>query len=136
MAKRSEQEPRWLTRRMLDVMHADQLHQHGGSAGVRDDGLIESALARPKNRLAYGEDVDLADLAAAYAVGLAKNHGYVDGNKRVAFMALYVFLGLNGLLFEAPEPEVVEVMTDVAAGASTEAELAAWVRDHAQGRGH
>jgi death-on-curing protein len=128
MTKRTGQEPRWLTRRMLDVIHADQLHQHGGSAGVRDDGLVESTLARPKNRLTYGEDVDLADLAAAYAVGLAKNHGYVDGNKQVAFMALYVFLGLNGLRLNAPEPEVVRVMMDGATGTLDEAELADWVR--------
>lgn len=132
MTKRKEREPRWLTRRMLDVIHAEQIHQHGGSAGVRDDGLIESALARPKNRLAYGEDVDLADLAATYAVGLAKNHGYVDGNKRIAFTALYVFLGLNGRRLEAPEPEVVQTTIDVAAGNVGEAELAAWVRKKAR----
>lgn len=134
MTKRMEQALRWLTRRMLDAIHADQRHQHGGSAGVRDGGRIESALARPKNRLTYGEDVDLADLAAAYAVGLAKNHGYVDGNKRVAFMAVYVFLGLNGLRLDAPEPEVVRVMMDVAAGTLGEAELAVWVREHVQKR--
>lgn len=133
MAKRKE--PHWLTRRMLDVIHADQLQQHGGSGGVRDDGLIESALARPMNRLIYSEEVDLADLAAVYAVGLAKNHGYVDGNKRVALMALYVFLGLNGQRLDAPEPEVVQVMLDVAAGTLSEAELAVWVRDHLQERG-
>jgi death-on-curing protein len=130
MAKRTEQERRRLTRWMLDVMHADQLHQHGGSTSVRDDGLIESALARPQNRLAFGDDVDLADLAAAYAVGLAKNHGYTDGNKRVAFMALYVFLGLNGQRLVAPEPEVAQVMLDVAAGTTGEVELAVWVRKH------
>lgn len=123
-------EPRWLSRTLLDVIHADLIAQHGGSTGVRDDGLIDSALARPQNKLAYGEDVDLADLAAAYAVGLAKNHGFIDGNKRVAFMALYVFLGLNGFVLDATEPDAVRIMTDVATGAVGESELAAWVRYH------
>ncbi len=128
-------EPRWLTRRMLDAIHADQIRQHGGSPGVRDDGLIESALARPKNVFAYGGPNDLADLAASYAVALAKNHGYIDGNKRVAFLALFVFLGLNGKRLVAEEPEVVRVMLDVATGAVKEESLAAWVRAHIQERG-
>ena len=89
-------EPRWLTRRMLDVLHDAQLREHGGSPGTRDEGLLESALARPQHKFAYAKRPDLATLAAAYAFGLARNHGYVDGNKRTAFMAAYVFLGLNG----------------------------------------
>lgn len=117
---------------MLDAFHADQLHQHGGTPGLRDEGMIESALARPRHRYQYGEDADLSDLGAAYAFGLAKNHGYVDGNKRIAFMALYVFLGLNGKRLLAPEPEVVQVMTGVASGELDEEELAAWVRDHVE----
>ena len=135
MADRPEREPRWLSRRMIDAMHADQLRQHGGSPGVRDDGLVESALARPKNRYHYSEAVDLADLASAYAAGLAKNHGFVDGNKRIGFVALYVCLGLKGLRLTATEPEAVRVMTAMAAGMLTGAELATWVRDHVQARG-
>ncbi len=125
------EEPVWLSRTLLDVVHADLIAQHGGSTGVRDDGLIESALARPQNTLAYGGAVDLAALAAAYAVGLAKNHGYIDGNKRIAFMAMYVFLGINGVELDAPEPEVVRIMTDVATGAVGEAEMAVWIRENA-----
>jgi death-on-curing protein len=96
---------------------------------VRDRGLIESALARPLQRWTYDESADLANLAASYGFGLAKNHGFVDGNKRVAFMALYVFLGLNGRDLDAPEPEVVSVMLAVAGGELGEDELAAWVRE-------
>ena len=124
------QEPRWLTRRMLDAIHADQIRQHGGSPGVRDGGLIDSALARPRNRLAYEEHADLAELAASYAAGLARNHGYIDGNKRVAFMALYVFLGLNGKRLVADEADVVQVMLRVATGEMDEQHLASWLRSH------
>jgi death-on-curing protein len=91
--------------------------------------LIESALARPLQRWTYDESADLADLAASYAFGIAKNHGFVDGNKRTAFLALYVFLGLNGKDFDAAEPEVVSVMLAVAGGELSEDELAAWVRE-------
>jgi len=119
---------------MVDVIHADQLRQHGGSGGVRDNGLIESALARPRNRYLYESDADLLDLGAAYAIGLAKNHGFIDGNKRVAFMAVYVFLGLNGLRLVASETEAVRVMTDIAAGAMSEAALARWLRQNTRSR--
>lgn len=124
-------EPRWLSRKLVDAIHLDQLRQHGGAAGVRDDHALESALARPRNRWAYRPDSDLATLAAAYGYGLAANHGYNDGNKRVAFMAMYVFLGLNGQELEAPETEVVEVMLALAAGDLGEAELADWLRRQA-----
>lgn len=129
-------EPRWLTRRMIDAIHADQHRQHGGFPGVNDDGLIESALARPRNRWAYADTdpPDLADLAASYGFGLAKNHGFRDGNKRVAFMAMYVFLGLNGQRIGVEEPVVVELMKDVAAGACSESELADWLRAHTEPR--
>jgi death-on-curing protein len=120
--------PKWLTRRMLDVLHDAQLREHGGSPGVRDDGLLESALARAPHKWAYATKPDLATLAAAYVFGLAKNHGYVDGNKRVAFMAGYVFLGLNGQDLEAPEPDVVRTIEGVADGRVTEAGLAEWIR--------
>lgn len=113
---------------MVDAMHQAQLREHGGSPGVRDDGLIESALARPRNKMAYARQPDLATLAAAYAFGLAKNHGYADGNKRVAFMAAYVFLGLNGCEVVAEEAEVVVMIEGLAAGRVTERALSNWFR--------
>ena len=97
---------------------------------MRDDGALESALARATNRWHYGEAVDLAALAAAYGFGLARNHGYTDGNKRVGFVAMAVFLELNGCRLEAPEGEVVTTMLGVAAGRTSEEELAEWVREH------
>ena len=126
-------EPKWMQRAWVEAIHADQIKQHGGSPGVRDEGLIESALARPRNLFAY-EGQDLARLAAAYAYGLGRNHGFIDGNKRIAFQTMYVFLGLNGWRLTAEEPGVVQVMLDVAAGTMSEADLAAWVRDHIESR--
>lgn len=122
-------EPTWLTRQIIDFLHQEQIGEHGGSFGVRDDGLIESALSRPQQKWVYAPGADVFTLAAAYAYGLAKNHGYIDGNKRAAFMAAYVFLGLNDFDLDAPEPEVVEIVTDLASGALTEDEFAAWLRD-------
>jgi death on curing protein len=114
------------------VLHDAQLRAHGGAAGVRDDGMLESALARPHQKWTYADAPDLATLAAAYAFGLAKNHGYVDGNKRVAFMAAYVFLGLNGKDLDADEPDVVRTIERLAAGRLTESALADWFRAHIQ----
>lgn len=122
-------EPRWVTRAQLDAIHHAQLSEHGGSTGVRDEDLLESALSRVRNKFAYGE-TDLSALAAAYAFGLAKNHGFVDGNKRTAFQAMYVFLGINGHDLDVGEPEVVDVMNRLASGKMTEAAFAAWVRAH------
>lgn len=121
---------------MIDAIQADQLRQHGGFPGMNDEGLIESALARPRNRWSYAEDraPDLAELAAAYGFGLVKNHGFRDGNKRIAFLATYVFLGLNGQRITAEEPAVVELMKDVAASACSESELAHWLRTHTKPR--
>jgi death on curing protein len=121
-------EPRWLTRQMLDAMHEAQLREHGGMPGVRDEALVESALARPRNKIAYSAKRDWAVLAAAYAFGLAKNHGFIDGNKRIAFVAAYVFLGLNGHELDATESEVVAIMEGVAAGTVKESALAKWFR--------
>lgn len=122
--------PHWLTRRMLDALHDAQLREHGGSPGVRDEGLLESALARPQQKWAYAAKPDVGMIAAAYAFGLAKNHGYVDGNKRAAFMAAYVFLGLNGHDLDADEPAVVDTMERVAGGTLSEVALAEWFRAH------
>jgi death-on-curing protein len=121
-------EPMWVTRSMIDAIHEAQLREHGGSSGVRDEGLLDSALHRP-NKFAYGEH-DLSVLAAAYAFGIAKNHAFVDGNKRTAFVTAALFVALNGQDLVADEPEVVDVMTRLASGKLTERECAAWVRAH------
>ncbi|HLL82388.1 MAG TPA: type II toxin-antitoxin system death-on-curing family toxin [Longimicrobium sp.] len=96
---------------------------------MRDEGLIASALARPQNRWGYSQDVDLPELAASYGFGRTKNHGFIDGNKRVGYMAMYVFLGINGLDIEASEDEVVILMTGVASGERSENDLAEWLRE-------
>lgn len=125
-------EPIWLKRVWVDAIHFQQLQRFGGLYGVRDAGAIDSALARPRNQWVYQDERNLADLAAAYGFGLTRSHGYVDGNKRVGFVAMAVFLDINGWNLEAPEPEVVAMMVAVASGALAEAELAAWVRSHIQ----
>ena len=121
-------EPRWLNQIMIDFIHADQIRQHGGTPGLRDPGLLSSALARAPQCWRYDPDADIPRLAAAYGFGLANNHPFVDGNKRVAFMAMYVFTGLNGYRLVAPEPTVVNLMLDVAGGKLDEAGLAVWLR--------
>jgi len=114
---------------MVEAIHDAQLREHGGSPGVRDKGLVQSALARPQHKVAYGSRVDLATLAAAYPFGLARNHGFVDGNKRTAIMSAYVFLGLNGHDLEAAEPDVATTIEAVASGRLTEVALAKWIRE-------
>ena len=121
-------EPRWLTFSIIIAIHADQLSKHGGTGGLRDQGLLRSALERPRNRGHYAPDSDRAGLAAAYGFGIARNHPFIDGNKRVAFQAMYVFLGLNGLRIESPEEEVVALVLSLAAGQIDEPQLAAWLR--------
>ena len=119
-------EPLWLDKRIALAMHEMLIRDYGGSAGVRDEGLLESALARPQNQVAYG-DPTLAEMAAAYAFGIARNHPFVDGNKRTALMAAYAFLRMNGLRLTAPEVEAATVIRDLAAGEIGESELAAWI---------
>ena len=119
-----------MDRAVIDAIHFDQLRQHGGQPGLRDENALESALARPRHKWAYEPASDFATLAAAYGYGLTTSHGYSDGNKRVGFLAMYVFLGLNGLELDAPEPEVVDVMLAVADHRCSKGELAAWVRAH------
>lgn len=121
-----------MTRQMLDAIHQAQLREHGGTPGVRDDKLLESALARAPHKYAYAKKPDWATLAAAYVFGLAKNHGFVDGNERVAFLAAYVFLGLNGYDVDASEPDVAATIEGVAAGRVGEAILAKWFRERVQ----
>ena len=121
----------WLDRVMIDAIHYDQLQQHGGLRGIKDENALESALARARQRWVYKPESDLFELAAAYGYGLATSHVYSDGNKRVAFMAMYTFLGMNGYDLDAPEPEVVRLMRAVAAGETKERALSAWLRGHA-----
>lgn len=124
----------WLDKRLILAIHDEQLWEHGGAEGVRDDGLLESALARPLNAASYGEP-DLAELAALYALGIARNHPFVDGNKRTAYVALELFLNLNGIDLAASDAEATVAMLDMAAGELTDAEFTLWVREHAQPRG-
>ena len=123
-------EPRWLNRVVIDAVHLDQLREHGGLPGVRDENALESALARARNKWEYSEDLDLADLAAAYGFGISSTHPYRDGNKRIAFLAMVVFLGLNGKTLETSETNVVATMLTLADNKLSEKKLARWVRDH------
>ena len=120
---------RWIDRRALELLHNESLAEHGGASGLRDEGLLESALARPLNVAAYGEP-DVAELAASYGVGLAKNHAFVDGNKRAAFLAVGLFLALNGHRLRVSQVEATLTMLAVAAGEIREEEFAAWIRKH------
>ena len=122
-------EPSWLELDIVLDVHAEQLALFGGADGVRDHGLLESELARPINKYAYGE-TDLAALAAAYAFGIARNHPFVDGNKRSAFSSILVFLGLNGIDFDASPASATVMMLDLAAGRVAEEGLARWTRDN------
>lgn len=120
---------RWLNADVLQAVHLEQLAEHGGAPGTRDEGLFESALARPQNLALYGEP-DAFDLAAAYAVGLAKNHPFIDGNKRTAYVAMELFLVLNGFELAADDSSATLTMLSVAAGDSDELRLAQWLREH------
>ena len=124
---------RWVSAEVLLAVHEEQLAEHGGAAGVRDLGLFDSALARPQNQAAYGNP-DAADLAAAYGVGLAKNHPFIDGNKRTAFVAVELFLALNGHDLVADDADCVLTMLAVAAGSLDEPGFAAWLRTHSRPR--
>lgn len=132
MSPEGRNEPAWLTRLTVDVVHRTQVDEHGGHHGVRDESLLESALGRPRNRWGYDEDVDLADLAASYAHGIARNHPFLDGNKRTAFMAAYTFLDVNGLALDAPEAEAVAAMRALSTGELGEEEFAEWLRRHTE----
>ena len=134
MAKR-RQEPRWLTRVVVDAIHNDQLREHGGLPGVRDENVLESALARPQQKWHYDNATDLASLAAAYAFGFVKNHPYRDGNKRIGFLTLVTFLGINRVEFDATEADVVVTIVSLADGTTSEAQLAQWIRRHVSADG-
>ncbi|MGE5201340.1 MAG: type II toxin-antitoxin system death-on-curing family toxin [Acidobacteriota bacterium] len=117
----------WISIQDALLMHGEQLAEHGGLDGVRDMGLLESALARPQNLIAYGEP-DAADLAAAYAFGVARNHPFIDGNKRVAWLLAVTFLDMNGFDFDAEMVEALQAMLALAEGRIEEKEFAAWLR--------
>lgn len=113
---------------MVEAIHWDQIREHGGLGGIRDENALESALARAHQRWSHEPRTDIPTLAAAYGFGLCQNHPFRDGNKRVAFVTMLVFLDLNGWEFEAEEPEVVTAMLAVASGRSKEVDLASWIR--------
>jgi death-on-curing protein len=119
-------EPRWIDKRALLLLHDDDLAEHGGLPGLRDEGLLDSALARPQTLLAYGSPT-MAELAASCAFGVARNHPFADGNKPAAFLCAGLFLGLNGISFRPDKVEATRVFLALAAGEVSEEELAAWI---------
>lgn len=124
---------RWISKQALLLLHDESLAEHGGSPGLRNEGLLESALARPENLAVYS-DPDHAALAASYGVGLAKNHAFVDGNKRAALLAVGLFLYLNGYRLSASQAEATITMLAVAAGDISEDAFAAWLRQHSRAK--
>jgi len=123
-------EPLWLGRTVIDAIHTDQLREHGGLLGLRDEHALEAAIARPRHKWRYEPDSDLAALGAAYAFGLARNHPYNDGNKRVALLAMLTFVSVNGSDVEASDADLLTTVIALAAGRLTEAELAGCLRAH------
>lgn len=124
---------RWVDKKLLVTLHDESLAMHGGSSGIRDEALLDSALSRAPNLAHYGKP-DYADLAAAYGVGLAKNHAFVDGNRRVAFLSVGLFLVLNGYKLTATQVDATLTLISVAAGEMSETEFAEWIRAHSQPR--
>lgn len=133
MAKRRS-EPEWLSRVVVDAIHNDQLREHGGLTGIRDENVLESALARPQQKWHYAGRTDVPVLAAAYAFGLVKNHPYRDGNKRIGFLAMVTFLGMNGHDLTATDADVVAEIVALAEGGVSEEALADWIRQHSAKR--
>ena len=121
----------WLDKLLILAVHDEQLAEHGGLSGVRDSGLLESAMARPEHLAAYGKP-DIAELAASYGYGIARNHPFIDGNKRTAFVAVLLFLAFNHYSLQASNSDKVIVMLKVAAGEITEAEFATWIRNNSK----
>ena len=119
----------WLSRQLILAVHDEQLAEHGGAMGVRDEGLLESALARPLNRAGYGEP-DIAELAALYAIAIARNHPFIDGNKRTAYVALETFVILNGCRFPVSDADAVVTTLALASGELTDDEFTDWVRSN------
>lgn len=121
-------EPRWVSKKALLLLHEESLATFGGASGLRDEGLLNSALIRPQNTYAYNADSTLADLAASYAFGLARNHAFVDGNKRVAFLSIGIFLAINGFKLVADQVDAIQTFMAVAAGEFDERNLALWIQ--------
>jgi death on curing protein len=122
-------DPRWALDSVVISVHRMLIAEHGGRPGIRDKGLLDSALARPRQRLFYEPQARLFDLAAAYGYGLAKNHPFIDGNKRAALAVASIFLEINGFSLDAPEPQAVVIIEQLAAGNLAEIELAQWLSD-------
>lgn len=120
-------EPTWLTPRIVKGLHLQAIAGAGGAIGVRDEGLLQSAVDRPRNLFAHGAEPSLVDLAAAYGFGIARNHPFIDGNKRTAILATAVFLDLNGYVFRPGEAEAVHVVLALAAGDMDETSFAGWL---------
>jgi death-on-curing protein len=124
----------WLSRQIILAAHDEQLREHGGASGIRDEGLLESALARPLNRAGYGEP-DTVELAAVYAIAIARNHPFIDGNKRAAYVAMVLFLALNGIAFVPNKADAVITMLTMAAGEVSDEAFVDWVRRNAVPKG-
>jgi death on curing protein len=122
-------EPFWLNRQIIIAIHDEQLAIHGGASGLRDEGMLESALDRPENKWSY-ENAELPELAAADAFAIARNHPFIDGNKRTSLLALYTFLGVNGIDFNVPEADAAAMILSLAAGEVSEESLTRWIRDN------
>lgn len=135
MVPRQGRQPTWLTRLVVDAIHHDQIREHGGLPGIRDENALESALARPQQKWHYVPNTGIPALAAAYGFGIVRNHSYRDGNKRIGFLAMATFLGLNGYELTATDAEVVTEIMGLASGHASEEELAVWVRHQTAKRG-
>lgn len=127
-------QPHWISRRALLYLHSASLATFGGSTGIRDEGLLESALARPQNRFPYAPESDLSEPAASYGFGIAKNHPFVDGNKRAAFHSVGLFLSINGYGLVADQLDAIQTVMSLAAGGLAEEQFAAWIRKNTQAR--
>ena len=125
-------EPRWISKKALLLLHEESLSEFGGARGLRDEGLLESALARPRNTHAYNPAATLAELAASYCYGVAKNHAFLDGNKRAAFLCVGLFLAINGYRLTASQVDAIQTMLGVAAGTVSEPELALWIAQNSK----
>ena len=125
----SDSEPKWLSYEQIVAIHSRQLRRFGGAAGIRDEGLLRSAIERPINKWHY-EQAELPELASAYAFGLAKNHAFVDGNKRIAFMSMMIFLRKNGIRFAPDQAHATKIILALAAGEVSEGSLSRWIRDN------
>ncbi|HTE65512.1 MAG TPA: type II toxin-antitoxin system death-on-curing family toxin [Candidatus Binatia bacterium] len=123
-------EPRWLTRPIVELIHFEQLAEHGGRRGIRDENLLESAIGRPRHLWSYKSDASLTELAASLCIGLVRDHPFVDGNKRTGFLATYAFLSINGFELTATEDEAASTIDGVASGTFSESELATWLAAH------